>query len=698
MKPADLPATVLDRVAVVYVRQSSMTQVHGNLESQRRQYDLVKDARAYGFRNVEVIDDDLGTTASGVALRPGFQKLVGMVCAGNVGAVFSVEASRLARNGRDWHHLVELCGLVGARVIDLEGVYDPASPNDRLLLGLKGTMSEFELNVMRRRLNEARESKARRGELRLSPPIGYVWSTEGRRFEMEADRRVQEAIRLVFARFDELGSVNKVVRAMRRDGLAFPSPSSGRGSQQLTWRPPALRTLVGVLRNPFYAGAYAYGKSAAKTEIVEGRARRTYGHVRPISEWSVLIRDHHAAFVSWETFERNQVHLAGNAHRRKAGSPKSGRGGRALLTSLLRCRRCGRMLSVSYSGKGRTTVRYGCRGDQRQTPVFCLSVGAMRPDEIVAREVLKVVQPLAMEAALKAEEFAHEKHASARRLIELEVEQARYEARLAERRYEAVDPDKRLVAGELEARWESALVHVREVEARLAAPVATPTAIPDLHTLLGLAEDLGSVWESPQADMALKQRIIRVLIREIIVDVDTGSDEIVLVIHWVGGQHSELRVRKPATGEHRKRAPDEAVAVIRSMATRWSDGEIATTLNRMGLATGQAQSWTGRRVEGARKSRDIAAYQSANKDGTWLTQVEAAERLGVSRHTLRRLMSEGILPAHQVVKCAPWQIRAEDLKAPAVAEAVRRCANGPCRDNPPEQESLFTCVSRRDSQ
>ena len=223
MKPAELPRNILDRTAVVYVRQSSMTQVNGNLESQRRQYELVRDARAYGFRAVEVIDDDLGTTARGVAVRPGFQKLVGLVCAGTVGAVFSVEASRLARNGRDWHHLIELCGLVGARVIDLEGVYDPSNPNDRLLLGLKGTMSEFELNVMRRRLTDALEAKARRGELRLCPPIGYVWSTDARRFEMEADHRVQEAIRFVFTRFDELGSANRVVHAMLREGRTFPS-------------------------------------------------------------------------------------------------------------------------------------------------------------------------------------------------------------------------------------------------------------------------------------------------------------------------------------------------------------------------------------------------------------------------------------------------------------------------------------------
>lgn len=698
MKPAELPQTVLERTAVVYVRQSSMTQVQGNLESQRRQYDLVSDARAYGFRDVVVIDDDLGTTAAGTALRPGFQKLVGLLCAGTVGAVFSVEASRLARNGRDWHHLIELCGLVGARVVDLEGAYDPSSPNDRLLLGLKGTMSEFEINTMRRRLNDARMAKAHRGELHVSVPTGYTWCHDAKKVEIEVDLRIRAAIGEVFARFAELGSVNKVVRSMHREGLTFPSPGDGKGGKQVSWRPPGIRAIAAVLRNPFYAGAYAYGKTETRTTIVEGRARRTYGHLRPIAAWAVLIKDHHNAFVSWETFERNQAQLSGNAHCWKAGVPKSGRGGRALLSGLLRCRRCGRMLSVNYSGAKAKTGRYSCRGDLRQTPNNCLTIGALRTDELLAQQLLKVLEPLATEAALMAEELAHEKLSAARRLIELELEQARYEARLAERRYEAVDPDKRLVVEELEARWEAALAHVGAVGARLAAPAAIMATVPARETLLALAGDLEATWAAPATDMALKQRIVRALVREVVVDLDTVSQEIVLVIHWIGGQHSEHRVRKPKAGEHRKRTSEDAVAVIRSMATRWPDEGIATALNRIGFTTGQGNSWTAARVLSARAKRDIRAYESGNKGGTWLTQVEVAQRLGVSLHFVRRLMSEQLLPAHQVVKCAPWQIRSEDVDAPAVREALQRWANPPCKSLSPEQELLFTCISRKDSQ
>jgi len=343
-------------------------------------------------------------------------------------------------------------------------------------------------------------------------------------------------------------------------------------------------------------------------------------------------------------------------------------------------------------------MRYICRADKRQTPHLCLGVGAPRLDERVAREVLKVVQPLAVEAALKAEELAQEKVDAARHLLEIELEQARYEARLAARRYDAVDPEKRLVARELEDRWEVALKQVAEVEARLATPPQMLANVPDTGTLLALAEDLTAVWDAPDTNMALKQRIVRVLIREIVLDIDAAAQEVVLIIHWMGGQHSEHRVRKPSTGEHEKRASEEAEAVIRNMAAKWSDEEIARTLNRMKFTTGQGHTWTARSVGSARRSRDIPAYESANKDGAWITQVEASERLGVSLHFIRRLMREGVLPAHQVLKCAPWQIRVEGIDAPAVADALRRWAEPPCKSTHTEQEPLFTCLSRKDSQ
>jgi DNA invertase Pin-like site-specific DNA recombinase len=353
-----IPATLLERKAVVYVRQSTQSQVMTNLESQRRQYDLVDVARQRGFADIEVIDDDLGRSASGTVARPGFDRLVSWLCAGKVGAVLCFDASRLARNGRDWHHLLELCGLVEARVIDLDGVYNPCRPNDRLLLGMKGSISEFELGVLRARMLDAARSKARRGELRLSVPFGYVWHREAG-LGFDPDLRLQEVIRLIFARFRELGSARQVLLSMKADQIHFPRPSDQGRMTSFVWQPIRYRNVIAVLKNPFYAGVYVYGKSEKRTSIVDGRARRSYGHGKPIGTWEVMIKDHHEGYINWEEYERNQQQLALNNYGR-AGGTKSGRGGKALLSGIMTCGRCGRRLSVSYTGNPQSRPVYRC--------------------------------------------------------------------------------------------------------------------------------------------------------------------------------------------------------------------------------------------------------------------------------------------------------------------------------------------------
>jgi len=334
MTSADrLPEALLKRKAVVYVRQSTQSQVQTNLESQRRQYELVDEARRLGFQNIEVIDDDLGRSASGMVARPGFERLVASLCAGEVGAVFCFDASRLARNGREWHHLLEFCGLVDARVIDMDGVYDPSSANDRLLLGMKGSISEFELSVLRARMIDALRAKARRGELRIPVPIGYVWHREIG-LGLDPDVRVQEVIRQIFTRFRELGSARQVLVSMTAGQVHFPRPSDGKRMVAFNWTPICYRNVIGVLKNPFYAGGYVYGKSEKRTAIVDGRPRKTYGHDKPLDECEVLLKDHHEGYIDWAEFERNQKQLAANAYRQVVGA-KSGRGGRALLAGLL---------------------------------------------------------------------------------------------------------------------------------------------------------------------------------------------------------------------------------------------------------------------------------------------------------------------------------------------------------------------------
>ena len=287
--PDLLPASVLRRKAIVYVRQSTPVQVQENMESQRRQYELVEVARQRGFLDVEVIDDDLGRSASGAVERPGFDRLVAQLCGGTVGAVLCLEASRLARNGRDWHHLLELCGLVEARVIDLDGIYNPCLPNDRLLLGMKGTISEFELGVLRARLVDAARAKARRGELRIPVPVGFLWDREAG-IGFDPDLRIQEVIGLVFCKFQELGSARQVLLWMRRENVHFPRPSDSKQAVSFDWRLARYRNVISLLKNPFYAGAYAYGKSEKRTEVVDGRAHKSYGHAKPIEQWEVLLK------------------------------------------------------------------------------------------------------------------------------------------------------------------------------------------------------------------------------------------------------------------------------------------------------------------------------------------------------------------------------------------------------------------------
>jgi len=680
-----LPPALLQRRAIVYVRQSTQTQVMINLESQRRQYDLVETARGYGFASVDVIDDDLGVSASGCAERPGFERLVALLCSGSVGAVFCLEVSRLARNGRDWHHVLELCGLVEARVIDHDGVYDPRHPNDRLLLGMKGSISEFELGVMRTRMVEAARSKARRGELRYTPPIGYLWDKNAGVL-FDPDLRIQEVIRQIFSRFRDLGSARQVLLSMADEGVHFPRPSDGVRLTSFDWRPIRYRNVISVLKNMFYAGVYAYGKTGRKTEIRDGRAHVTYKNRKSPEEWDVVLRDHHAGYIDWDEYESNQAQLARNTYRR-TGGVKSGRGGGALLAGLISCARCGRRLHVVYAGRKPRPV-YRCDnpnlllGQKR-----CITFGGARAEKLVSGAVLDAVAPLAIEASIAAQEAMSQAAQDKKAVLELELQQARYEASLAERRYASCDPENRLIAAELEKRWEEALGRVRAFEQRLDEDDGGSDAV-DPGQLDDLAQDLQAAWDAPGTTMRDRQRLIRTLIEDIIADIDEATGEIVLVIHWKGGRHTELRTMKPKTGEHGAKTSDEALGIIREMAGRWSDESIAACLNRMGMQTGQGKTWNAKRVSSIRRVNDIHGYLSADKTGPYRTMTEAAKELGVTNHVIRRLIKDGILPATRLVEGAPYQIRAEDLHSELVQVAITRKGR-PCRAKSTDQLSMF---------
>jgi excisionase family DNA binding protein len=695
MNHPKLSADRLLRKAIVYIRQSSPNQVLHHQESQRRQYGLVDRARELGFQQVTAIDDDLGRTGSGFVERPGFQRLVAEVCSGEVSAVFCIEASRLARNGRDWHHLIELCGMVGAVVVDFDGVYDPNLVNDRLLLGLKGTMSEFELSLLRQRSEEAIRQKARRGELQFLLPVGFCW-TSSRKIEKDPDERVQQAIELVFRKITELGSVRRVLLWFSEEKVCLPAFPRDPGERKMIWKLPVYSNIRAILTNPIYAGAYAFGKTETRTHIVDGRARKTVGHPKPRREWMVLIQDHHFGYVSWEEYERNQAMMAANNHMQSGVEPKAGRGGRALLSGLLRCRRCGRMLQVSYIGTRAAVIHYQCNGAHKQRGEDrCIAFGGLRVDAAVANEVLNAVGGNAIEAALEAAEQMQQQRQELRRSITLEVGQARYEARLAARRYEAVDPDQRLVAAELEARWNAALQKTQELENKLSKfdDEIQSLPAPNKQVLLSLAQDLPAIWNSPSTDMRLKQRLVRILMDEIVVDVDEKNHEVVLVIHWSGGRHSELRVKKNGTGKHRRCTDIEAIAVIRQMAERFSDEQIAATLNRLGLRTGADNTWNEARVRSARQYQQLPTFDPNHPRNDFVTLREAAQRLSVSLTIVRRMIAQKKLPASQVVACAPWQIPVEALESETVLTEVENIKNGvraPRIQQVDEQQTLFS--------
>nr|WP_312029677.1 recombinase family protein [Methylocystis sp. H62] len=439
----------LARQAVVYIRQSTTDQVTNNLESKRRQYGLADRARQLGWADVAVIDDDLGRSGGGVA-RPGFEKLLAAICEGRVGAVVAIEASRLARNGRDWHTLLEFCGLVGTLIVDEDGVYDPRHPNDRLLLGMKGTMSEMELSVLRQRSLEALKQKARRGELFMTVAIGYVRVGHDR-IEKDPDRRIVEAVALVFAKFAEMQSVRQTHLWFRHERMPLPAVTYGAEGRRIDWKLPVYNTILHILTNPIYAGAYAFGRTGSRVSIEAGRKKIVRGFRRERKDWEVLIQNHHKGYLSWSDYERNLGLIADNANGKNPMSRGALRRGEALLAGLLRCGHCGRKLHVAYSGKDGNTGRYHCRGGHfNHGGDQCISFGGMRIDRAVAAEVIDRLAPLAIEAALGAEDARSRASDDKRRQLELALEQARYEVGHARRQYDSVDPDNRLVAAELE--------------------------------------------------------------------------------------------------------------------------------------------------------------------------------------------------------------------------------------------------------
>lgn len=672
----------LARNAYVYVRQSSPHQVQHNLESQRIQYDLAKEAKALGFKEVIVIDQDLAVSAAGYAERRGFKKLVAEVSANSAGIVFGSESARLARNGRDWYQLLDLCALFDTLLVEQGTVYDPADPNDRMILSLKGTMSEMELNTMKGRMLAGAKNKAKRGELIYRLPVGYI-KTSDDKIEKDPNKKIQATIGQVFAKFRETRSVRQAFLWFVQEEITFPCESYGRFGKEMVWNRPVYGAILRVLKNPIYAGAYVYGRRETRKHLEGHEIKKTKGHLLEMKDWGVLLKDNHAGYISWEEYEENQSILQENAKRLGHGSRGPVLKGGGLLAGLLRCRRCGKKLSVSYGGKKGRVPRYSCSTSRLlRGKADCIAFGGFRVDQAISLEVLKVVEPLATEAAFEAIEELHQGAESKQKLLELELEGSRYEERRAYQQYNRVDPANRLVCDELESKWNGCLNRVEEIKSRLEQLGGTPAPVSEQtkQEILELSNELPALWNAASTTHEIRKRILRTVINEILADVDKERSMVVLNVHWVGGVHTKLEVRKNKTGQHHRSTDKTVVEIVAQLARQLPDQSIAPILNRLGLKTGAGNSWTRDRVRVLRSYNKIPVYRSTGPC-EFMTLQEAADHLGVCAQSVRGLVQHQLISAQQIVSYAPWSIPAQELDKKEVREAVDRIKNGVNRRN-----------------
>ena len=673
---AKITPSHLARQAIVYLRQSSAAQVEHNRESTDQQYALADKARELGWpaERVVVIDEDLGLSGSGAAARSGFARLIAEVALARVGLVLGLEVSRLARNNAEWYRLIDLAGLTDTLIGDADGLYHPALFNDRLLLGLKGTMSEAELHVLRARLNGGIRNKAARGELRRGLPVGFVWGDEDGEVRFHPDEAVRTAMHQVFTRFAETGSARRVWLWFRSEGLKFPLQMHQGG--EIRWVEPSYTAIHHVLTNPVYAGAYAYGRT--RQEIVldaAGRRKKRLRHL-PRAEWQVLIPQHHQGFIDWQTYEANQQRLARNT---RPGPHKAGgavREGAALLQGLARCGRCGRRLHTHYRGRN-AAPGYHCPGKVlvEGRGAYCLNIGGIQIDAAVTAAFIAALKPAGLAATLAAAERLERDREAALKQWRLGVERAGYEAQRAERRYRAVDPDNRLVARGLEREWEECLRALDAAKAELERREREqPRVISEAerNCLLALGPDLAAVWNAATTTPRDRKELLRTLIEEVTIAVDRDKAAACLTMRWKGGALTEINLALPRSRPATVRTAEDTIALVRRLAVHYPDSVIAGILNRQGRATAYGHRFTAGRVGNLRRHWGIPCCERTadTPEGELMTIKQAATALGVATSTIHRLLNDGIIPGEQLTPGAPWRIRlTEDLRARFTGEA-----------------------------
>lgn len=671
------------RIAIVYIRQSTLTQLERNKESTARQYDLVERAVAMGWPRsaVQVIDEDQGISGSSSVGRSGFAEVAAQVGLGQVGIVLALEVSRLARNNADWYRLLDLAGMTDTLIADGDGLYHPGRFNDRLVLGMKGTMSEAELHILRARLDGGIRNKAARGELRRGLPVGLIWGEAEGEIRFHPDEAVTGVIAAVFDRFQECGSARGVWLWLREQGLKWPlQPTGYVNGEEIVWVEPTYHAVHTTLTHPAYAGAYVYGRTRFERRLGTDGGMRTHRRVLPREQWQVLIEDHHPGFITWDVYLANQERIGQNT-RPRAHEPGTGalREGCALLQTLAVCGICGRKLAVFYQGPAKATPGYYCTGtgqlvDGRGTRH--LRVGGVAIDTAVAATFLAAITPTGLEACLKAADQLEHGHDTALAQHRREVERARFDAARAERRYRAVDPDNRLVARGLEADWEKALTHLAATETDLVRRERTrPATLSEAErtAVLALGQDLEAVWSAPTTTDKDRKHLMKTLLEDVtlIVHRDEHVAHADVLMRWKGGATSELTV-PIRRAQPKIRTDEDTIELLRRLAVHYPDAVIAGILNRQQRRTARGLSYTASRVQSLRHHWNIDCHQKnpQEQEGELVTVAQAAADLGLAPSTLHRWLNDGFIAGEQITPGAPWRILLTDeLRALFVDDA-----------------------------
>ena len=651
------------RRAVIYVRQSTLHQVERNTESAARQYALRERAVELGWpvEAVTVVDEDTGRSGASQDGRLGFKELVAEVGLGQVGIVLALEVSRFARSSADWHQLLDLCALTATLIADADGVYSPADFNDRLLLGLKGTMSEAELHLIRARLDGGLRNKAKRGELRLALPVGLDRDDDDR-IMLCADEEVRHAIERVFALWRQLGSARQVMMELIVDGQKLPRRTVGQ--RRIRWARPSYGAVHDFLTNPAYAGTFAFGRTRQEKRVDADGQIRVKTIELPVEQWSVCLPEHHPGYVSWDEYLATRARLRGNVRPRGEGGGAAGHG-HALLQGLLRCGRCGRRMQVAYSGTSGNVPRYLCSAGHvtHATGRICGSLGGTRLDSAVAAAFLDAVTPAAVAATAGAIGELTDQHDARVEGQRLALERAQFEAERARRQFDACEPEHRLVARTLERGLEDALGAVEREQRSLAAlDRARPAALSDAEraSLTQVARNLPRLWNAKTTTQRDRKELLRALISEIVVTIDRDEHRADVEVFWEGGTRTELHVRLNRTGPTQRQLAEDTIDLIGRLAVHHADTQIAAILNRQGRRTGTDLPFTRARVQGARFRAKIPAAPPPDPESDLVTIQAAATQLGVSTFTIRRWLRDGLLPGEQTTPNAPWRIRLSD--------------------------------------